>query len=232
MRWLLVILLLLPLLALSQTYSAPVRLDSLQISCYQQLRVDTAGTAYMTDQMVRFALNRGLAQVCIDFPALEKMDTVVVDKDAAGGALASDFLRIEKVFKMIGDTLWIPVQYVTLDSLYAVAPTADGYMHDKANIADPRYCYTFAQRLLFHPKDAKASTDADTFLVLYYAADDRLLDDTSTVAILPEYIPALIDYACADLAALKRDLQESMFYRSRYREIKQGRIPREAELKE
>lgn len=206
-------------------------LDSLQKACYYQLRTDTAGTASMTDDMVEFALKRALARVCREFPALEKIDTVTVSSATEGAVLNSDFLRIRQVFKMIGNTR-IPLDFKPREELFAAGATEKGYTHALGKPTSPRYCFTHGQRLLFHPKDAKASATPDSFLVLYYAMDEGMDTSGATTAIAPEYIDALLYAALAELSAMKKDYTAAQFYWQRFEAEKGNVQPREAELKQ
>lgn len=206
-------------------------LDTLRKACFYQVRVKTTGTLSITEDMATYVLNRSLARVCREFPALEKIDTVVVSSATEGAALNSDFLRIRQVFKIIGNTR-IPLDFKPREELFAAGATDGGYAHDISKATQPRYCFTHGQRLLFHPKDAKASGTPDSFLVLYWAMDDKFTADTSTTAIAPEYIDALLYAAMAELSAMKKDYTAAQFYWGRFEQEKGNVQPREAELKQ
>lgn len=200
--------------AMAESPITPTR-DSLSIAAFQQLNVVTTGDDQITTAKCYGALNQALLQVCRDFPAYEKIDTVTIDKTAEGGALANDFLRLKSVFRMKGDTLRVPLQVVDMDSLPGLSPRDSVAVQEKGNILSPRYAYTYANRLLTHPKYI-ISGSADSFLVCYYALDDKLTSATDSVSIDKTYLTALKYYACYSLLAMIQDYEGAMFWLGLY----------------
>ena len=226
-----VVLLLLSTTVLAQTYPVSPQRDSIQAACLSALGLGVAGNTLIPVATVQKAINRSISQVCLDFPAIEKMDTLTTGSDEEGAALPDDFLRVRALFKMKGDTLRIPIEYKPLDSLLRLTPTDLMATHKIGEAMSPSYYYTFGQRLLFHPKYAIPSATSDSFLLMYYAMDDQLGSDTEVTLILPEYLDAIVFYACAQLSIRRGNMADADFFYNSYNAMLRERKPREAELK-
>lgn len=187
--------------------------DSLSVATLRQLNINTSGDNQVSLAITYDALNKATQQVCRDFPALEKIDTLTISSSAEGAALPSDFLRLKMVLRMAGDTLRHPLQIINIDSLpYMIDSVA---VQSKRSIRSPQYAYTYASRLLTHPKYIIPS-NADSFLVYYYAMDDKLTAASDSLVIDDSFVPAVLYHACFQLAAQKRDFEVALFWLGRY----------------
>ena len=168
-----------------------------------QLRGQTTATTLLSNSVVDWAINRGLSQTCSDFPAYEKLDTVMVSKEGEGAALPSDFVEVKAVFRIIGDTVRYPLQYMPADTLaknYAIGSSTP----DEPNtVRSLQYYHTHAGQLIFDPK-SRATKD-DTMLVEYYAMDAPLDDSTDTAHVKAKYLEKVILYACWALSVTEGD---------------------------
>lgn len=193
-------------------------LDSLQKACLYQLRGDTLGTRKdMTNDMIRYGLNTSLIRVCKEFPALEKLDTLVVYKEDEGAALPTDFDRMKQVFRMKGDTLRIPLEFRAIESLRQVTPTTEENLHELDELLSPQWAYSWADRFYLHPKYAIDSSEIDSFLILYYAMDAGMDTSGATTAIDSKYIDVLLLATFAKLSAMKLDFTSAAYYETLYK---------------
>ena len=172
------------------------QLSSLRTACYNFLGEGVADTA-----TIDLGINIGVYETCADFPALEKIDTVVIARTDEGGVLSNDFDRFKErnaVYRLIGDTLRIPLGPLP-DSLKAKLPLPKDNTHQKDRIDDPGYYWEHAGRLVLHPKYTKSQ--ADTLLVYYYAYDIRLVATTDSILIKGRYVTKVLDMAFAYILA-------------------------------
>lgn len=208
---LVIVLLLLPAMAAGQSYTLSPRLDSLRVNVLLRINEPTSGNLALTTAKLNLAINTANTDVCKAFPAIEKLDTVVVDSTAEGGALNADFDRILEVYRLAGNTR------VRLRPLGYVEPvegdqTVGVSTHDRANLASPDQYRTFARRLLLHPKDSKPAATPDSFLVYYYAMDAQLSAGADSVQIDPKYIPVLLDRACYEIQKMRNNWNDAKEY--------------------
>lgn len=207
MKRLILLLILCPVLALGQTSA---RRDSLRITACYQVGLPIAGTAAVTTAMMNNAINYAVQRVSTDFPAIEKIDTLVLRDTAQGVALPSDLFQIKWCQMMFLDTL-VPLEYITEDELYS-----------KRNLSVPRYYYTQADRLLTWPRLREEMYDLDSALVFigYYAIDSALASDSAETDIPEDYRDELIDYICYQLEMMRYRYESAAFYAARYEKAK------------
>jgi len=205
------------LLSSSVMAGAPVTpsRDSLSARCYRMLNIPVTGTKQNPTTNMYDALNGGLAAVCRDFPALEKIDTLTIDREADGAALPTDFVRLKSVFRMKGDTLRLPLKIIDIDAIPLLTLPEKSATQDKGDITSPGFAYTYGGRLMTHPKYIIPSL-ADSFLVYYYAMDDKIDSASDTVFIAKEYLNALTYFACWQLSAVRGDFQGATYWRGLY----------------
>ncbi|MFH1740222.1 MAG: hypothetical protein ABIH23_14535 [bacterium] len=201
------------------------RLDSMQASVYAQLNVSASGTTGLTAVKLRYALNRSQAKIATDFPALEKVDTVILVRASEGGSLNSDFSRLLAVQKRRGDSLRYAMRIIPADSAHLLSPEKP---QERGQVISPAYCWSYGKRFYTQPK---VSIGADTFFVNYYALPPRMDSLNDTCLIPGEYLEQVIFYACGILSATRELFDEANWYLQWYEGMKQPPIPREAELK-
>lgn len=219
MKKLIIIIMFLSASAYAQTYSINPSLDSLRLNAFGQLSIPATGTGRVTTSAANFIINKSIGDVCDAYPALEKIDTLSVDRSASGYTLNSDFLRVRHVFRVDyyndqqSQQLWFPLNYINFDSLASVYATKKENVDEIKKIFGERTTYyTFGRQLFLHPKNYSLTTDPDTLIVFYYARDRMLTTGTDSTRISPEYMDELMSYIMAGLKALQEDYDVSGFY--------------------
>jgi hypothetical protein len=156
-------------------------------------------------------VNYAIQRVSIDFPAVEKLDTLVLRDTTEGAALPSDLSELKWAQIIIGDTLRRPLEFVPVDSLYA-----------RRNVNEPRFYYTQADRLFTWKAFNAQMFDQDTLMVLiaYYAIDPGLAADSLTTNIAEDYRDALIDFICYRLELMRYRFEAAAIYAARYDKAK------------
>lgn len=216
------------------TFPISPRLDSLRLYVASQLNLKEGGTQGIPLAKIDRAISRGYSQVCIDYPAIEALDTVTLKRDNEGVSLAANFLRLSAAYKLVDSTVRIPMTIVNVSDLSAQFPTFEENKDKRGETISPRSCYTYNGRFFTHPKDRSGavSTDSTLYLIQYYAMGQPLLSADSTVDVLPEYVEKVIQYACFVLSITQQDFAAAQFYFQHYQSGLGPRKPREAELKQ
>jgi len=207
MKKLIFIILLLACTAKAQVYSINPSFDSLKANALAMLNSSASGN--VTTAKVNFIVNMSIGEICDAFPALEKVDTLIVNRSVDGHALNSDFLRIKSVFRIdrFGDLsnqqkIWTPINYVPYDSLATIFNTPKKNADDLGDTQDLLTSYIWNRKLYFQPLNYKPTSDPDSFVVFYYARDVQLVAGTDSTKIAPEYMEelmALIEIGIGDL---------------------------------
>lgn len=211
-KWLVLFL----LVAGTASAAMPARRDSLYIEAFRRLSIPVSGNALVTTATGASATNWAIVDVCNDFPAVQKLDTVVVGTSAQSWALNSDFVRLAQVYRYPGDTMMIPLESRPFDTLFQLRGGLTGLVPDYGNEAMPRYYWSFADRLYLLP----LPLSTDTMYVGYYALGSWLAYDTSTTEVGAEYREALVVKICAKLAPILGDYQKAQYYEQLYALIK------------
>jgi len=141
-------------------------------------------------------LNSVINDICVNFDALPKIDTIAIRRDSVGYALNSDFLRPEAVFKIIGDSIRIPMGQIGTDTFYL--QITDTTKMDQKSITAPKLYFVFGDGdsafIFTQPKYVK-DTFRDTFQVHYWARDVWLRPGTadSLIGIKSWFRPKVVD---------------------------------------
>lgn len=221
----------------AQTYSISPSFDSMQVNALKMLNIISSGNGYVTTPQIKYVINLSIGEICDAFPALEKVDTVVVWRDSAGFDLNADFLRIKSVFRIdqAGDDgdieIWTPINYIPYDSLAIIFDSRSKNVDDKSKIEQLRTSYTWGRQLRFHPKNYSSSANPDSFVVYYYARDVFLVNGTDSTSIAPEYMGELMNYIKSEIKILQEEYKVSDFYLGRYNASAVTPKPREVDLK-
>lgn len=145
------------------------------------------------DSLMELYVNLAIQQVCSDFPAFPKLDTVTFRGDSGGVALNSDIDRIAFVQKLKGTAIWLPMGKVVADTTFLAIIDSSQGSTDEDEFESPRLWYRHGD-LFTQPKH-----DKDTFAlelqVHYYALDKWITDGTDTTGVLEKYRTAIVDYA-------------------------------------
>ena len=207
------------------------RLDSIRYQVYEALNVSTSGTDIVTVARVNRKINTCIMEVCGDFPAVEKLDTIIACRDSVGFTLNTDFLRVRGVFKKTALHSLIPLTPIEIDVAFDKMGAAKlAFRQSNLDTLTPRYYLTHAKKLMFEPKVGKFCTDADTFLVAYFAHGRYLNTDTAQTDILPEYRDELLDLVCARVSMDRGDVKRAQEFFALYNNRKPP-VDRAAELK-
>ena len=200
---------LLLLLAVSVQADMSPRLDSM-ITWLECLGNMPAGG---TDGVSKFDEYKLVNMACQDissmFPAIEKYDTVRVDSAETVDTLNTDFVGLKAVYYLASDTLRIPVEIVSFDSLaaeYSDKSSVDNST-EKSDPTDNRKCWVHKKRLKFHPRWARG--DTATYQVEYYAIDSMLHASASQTQILPQYRMKIIFRAVGYLCMMRGDFEKA-----------------------
>ncbi len=215
---------------ISTVYPMSPRLDSLQAAVYAQLNIKAGGSRKITDVVTTKAINRGVMATCATYPALEKIDTVILNRYDSTGTLPADFHRLARVWRIRGDTLLIPVKIVDPDSVEFYKKEQGEFRHKKASNTSPDLCWTHGRDLRFFPRFVgRLSTSVDTLQIEYLALDAPLSSDADTTVIDPYYINKVIDYACMVVSATRENFDDAAWYFRQFQGL--PALPREVELK-
>lgn len=226
-----VILLLLVLLCgIANAQEVPARRDSIRLAVYNRLNLASTGSDVATTARVNEAINAAISQICRQYPAVEKIDTVVLYSIIEGAALNSDYLRGHWAFRKAGDSARYAMQYKPMDSLFsAMGGDAISQGQKLGDPLSPRYWYSFADRFFTYPFVQANFTSPDSFIVMYYADGQPLTSDVSRTDIQKEYRDALIYLTCAKVSEIRKQFEEAAsFYAASQRAAV---VPRETEGK-
>jgi len=208
--------------------SVPGRLDSLRARLELRLNLPAGGNNLVTVGVMNAALNEAVGEVCQDFNAYPRFDTLVARPDSEGMALPTDFLRLRAVYRIIPKygsqpAVRFPLEPVAAgDSLWrAIKDLAELELEPGDQIGPRRY--SLGNRLLLHPKyDRRSAADTALYLIDYYAIAPLMAADTDTVAVDPKYRAALLDKAAELCATVRQDWTVAAKWLEAY-EVKVGR---------
>lgn len=209
--------LLIALLFLAVSASAQIspRLDSLAVRAMWQINAPTTYTDLLTSAKVYNAINLAIYQVCVDFPAIPKFDTVYIDSTMEGGALNSDFLRARDCFMIYGDTARIPMVLITADSLHKFKPTIETNVQGADDTVGSVYFIIHDTTFTVYPK-WRISTDSLRVSVNYFAMDTVLTAAASATSIAPEYRQKIIDFTCKIFEEIRGNYGRADYWQKQY----------------
>ena len=191
------------------------QIDSLRTAAFEQSLVPDDGNALIDTTYGKRVVNRAIQQVCHDFPAYEKIDTVVSVAGTIEYALNTDFLRLKTVLKMttfMDLKIIYGLSFPPIETWFEVKAGVVGGEPDPNEKAEPRYASTWNDQLYFYPTPSKA----DSFIVTYYAIDSQMIDPTSSTSVLPEYREAIIIFTAAMISERKGDFARADRLWARY----------------
>ena len=177
----------LTLMAPTSFAQKPARLDSLRNDLKRAIQLSP------DDTTLTWAINTAIQEVCTDFDAYARLDTITIREDSVGVALNSDFLRINWVMKRISDSIWVPMGPILGDTIYREVVIDDDAELKKRAKLQPQL-YFWHDKLYTHPKYAKDSL-AQTFIVAYWAADRHISSSDSSTFVRPNFLNAVVEYA-------------------------------------
>ena len=183
-------------------------LSDLQTAVYDVMNIPSTGTALIDSLVARRAINLGVTQVSYDFPAVEKLDTIITADGTRYYALNTDFVKLHSCMRLVGDSVMLPLQYPPVSALFEIAGGLKGAQQNYTDIAIPRYSWVFNDLISFYPPPDKV----DTFIVSYYAEGTQLLAADSTTDIKAAYRGAVVDFACHLLSMRKGQFNEASAY--------------------
>lgn len=194
------------------------QVDSLRTMAFEQSLVPDAGNRHIDINYGNRVIQRAIQQVCQDFPAIEKMDTIVSVQGQIEYALNSDFLRPKTIFKLTTFQNLKIIYSLTsppVESWFEVKGGEMGGQPDPNEKSEPRYAFTFNDKVYFYPTPQRA----DSFIIIYYAIDRQVpVVDDSVTFVLPEYREAIIIYAASLICYRKGDFVRAEIYGRLYKE--------------
>lgn len=218
-----ILILLLPVMALGQM---PNDIDSLSLILTERMTMASTGTGFVTPAKLLHELNIGIQNVCEDFPAIERIDTLYYAADSDGVGLASDFDRLFTANRFI-DGIIYPLTIIPPE-LEAEHIKTEGETEIKMDdFTSPKYCYSYTGRFFLTPKFTRPTVD--TIIIKYYAKDLWLSSGDTTV-VKNKYLELIIFYAMSNLWADRGRFTRADYYTNRYEREKQ--IPPSSRVEE
>ena len=210
-----IILFLILLFAVSASAQVSPRLDSLAVRALWQMNVPTTFTDLLTQAKVYNAVNLANYQVCVDYNAIPKFDTVYIDSTMEGGALNTDFLRAGDCFLMYKNVARIPVIPITADSLRKIMPTLEQNIREIADSTGVNYFVIHDTTFSIFPK-WRMGYDSLLVAVNYFAMDTVLTAAASATSVAPEYRQKIIDYTCKILEEIRGNYGRADYWQKQY----------------
>lgn len=215
------IVILLSLLAVSVWADINPQIDSLRTAAFNQSLIPSGGNNTVSVAYGNLAVNMAIQQVCADFPAIEKFDTVITVAGTRHYALNTDYGQLRAVFKSTKDddlknlyTLSFP----PVETWFEAKGGEVGGEPDPQKKAEPRYAWSFNDRLYLYP----TPSSADSLVIAYYAIDSQIVTATNSTQIRPEYRNPIILYASYLICERKGDFTRSDRYLARYIQMVSG----------
>lgn len=181
------------------------RRDSIEVAV--ELEVGMASTANLT-----YEINRAYRQVCVDYPALEQIDTVYVDSTDGSAVLPANFIRMRSVELLVstgGLKRLSPLASISQDSVYRRVTK------EYANRTDPKGLnyYDVENRVMAcYPKWANPD-DSAAIRISYYGLGTYLTTASDTIEVTQDYRNAVFYYACAEAQSRRGRKNEATYYR-------------------
>lgn len=209
------ILLLLLFSAVTSQAQISARRDSLGIRACWMIGVPTTGTDILTSAKIVDAINRAVYSTCVDYPAIEKFDTVKIDSAAEYGSLNSDFVALKAVWMIKGDTVRMPVEIIAPDTLKRKQADIRDNLIVEGKDPVVRYCWSVDGKLRISSK-WRDGVDTAKFFVEYYAIDTPLTSGSSATSIKKEFREILLYKICENLETMRGNFTEAVEWRKLY----------------
>lgn len=198
------------------------RLDSLRVYSFDFALLPVAGNRTVTTAIGNRVVNTAIQQVCTDFPALEKLDTVTLSSGMEGATLNSDMVSVVAVEYILpienehgdADTVRMYVPPIAVNDLRLKFPTSTSVVQNKSGQYDPKFWYVEAKKLKFAPKWIRG--DTASFVVTYLAMDTLLTTDSSSTSVETQFLNAVKYYAASLLFTIQQDAFWAKYYRDLY----------------
>lgn len=191
------------------------QVDSLRTMAFEQSLVPDAGNSMIDIAYGNRVVNRAIQRVCYDFPAIEKMDTIVSVQGQIEYALNSDFLRPKTIFKLTTFQNLKIIYSLTsppVESWFEVKGGEMGGQPDPNEKSEPRYAFTFNDNVYLYP----TPQTADSFVVIYYAIDSQIETATNSTIVRPEYREMIVIYTASLICFRKGDFVRAREYMNLY----------------
>lgn len=195
------------------------RLDSISAAVRDQVGASTSYT-------VGSAVNRAYLQVCYDYPAIPKIDTVVIDSAHGYVALPSDFVGMESCNLLVLG-MKIPMYALSTISQDSAASIVRSEMND-TDPTDQQYYLVHGSALFTYPRWIIGSDSAD-LEIRYFAVGPYLTAASDTIRVAVEYRNAVFYYACAEVQAKRGRYGDASYYRQLCWSVYGAPIKREEE---
>ena len=193
------------------------QIDSLRTAAFEQSLVPDGGNRLIDISYGNRVINRAIQQVCQDFPAIEKMDTIVSVAATIEYSLNTDFLRLRGIFKLttyFDLKIIYSLSFPPVETWFEIKAGEIGGQPDPNEKSEPRYAWAFNDEVYFYP----TPQTADSFVVSYYAIDSQIVTATNSTSVRPEYREAIIIYAASLICYRRGDFVRAEIYQKLYRE--------------
>lgn len=221
------ILIILALSPISVSAQRSMRLDSLRYDVFRMLQMNTAGDSVTNVDRANVFINMANQQVCNDFPAIEKLDTITLNADSTALGVNSDFLNAQWVY-LDSSNQWYPMQPVTRDehaTLYGVIGGRAGVEQDASDPGNLRRYWIHADQFFTYPKYKAGPV---TKVIIAYNAEDANLSSNSSVSqVKSNYRKAILYFSCYLIKASEQMYDIAQFWLGMYEREK----PRKDSLK-
>ena len=209
-KWVLV-LVLVAVFAVSGIAGPQERLDSMTVKAFRTANMPSTGTAQVPVAVVKGIINDCIQTVSVNFPAVQKSDTLVVTPSAQAQALPTDFISVTGVFRLKalddGRTVSIPLDTMPADPFNKLGESNQA--NDPTSNSSPRYYRIVGLYFKEYPPFSRItiggtpSAEVDSILLEYVAAGAYLSADSSQTDLSPEYRDALRFLVQAELFAVR-----------------------------
>lgn len=191
------------LILVSSVAAQSPRLDSIQVAVVEQLGLaSSSGTAH--------AINRAYNQVCSDYPALEKIDTITVDSATGYATLPTDFSRLYNLDLLLSSGVRQPVKSLLSLSQDSIAKVVVSQMTTKKGESEQHYYQVFAGCLHTYPRWIRS--DSAWFELRYFAQGTNLDSASDTLESDPDFYNAVFWYACAEIQTKRYTFESALGY--------------------
>ena len=189
--------------------------DSLRTMAFEQSLIPDAGNAIIDLAYGNRVVNRAIQRVCMDLPAIDKLDTIVSVAEQIEYSLNTDFYRLSNIFKLTTSfdlKIIYSLSFPPVDGWFEARAGEVGGEGDPQQKPEPRYAWTFNDKLYFYPTPQRA----DSFVVAYYAIDSQIVTSSNSTSVRPEYREAIVLYAASLICYRLGDFARAEIYRQLY----------------
>lgn len=190
------------------------RLDSLTAKVLSNANLPPGGTNEISVASVKADVNRAIDWVCRKFPAIEKLDTLLIDSAMTGGTLPGDFRAVSWAMQIAENSDGVkftrPMAPIDVDSLGWGAYVIDDQVID-VDADAPKLNY-FTRGAVFFTRPFWSRPDTLQVQLAYFAIDTSLNADSSRTSVAKDYLERVEHRATAFVFARKMQYGAAQFW--------------------